>query len=111
MNETPVTLPLFDEPVRVAKPKNLSIRSVAWGNCPGCRKGRIGIVRGVFHLMWREHTYPTWSGAHILCPASGVPVCQLTERTPTLLVRGRVRCDCETQPHLHAYRTQGGAAA
>lgn len=110
MKEMPATLPLFDEPARVTTPKTTSIRSVAWGNCPGCRKGRVGIIRGAFHLMWREHSYRTWGGALITCPSSGVPVCQLHERTPTALIRGRAMCDCETQPHRQITR-EGGAAA
>lgn len=110
MKNPPVTPPLFDTPVQVVtKAKTRSIASVAWGNCPGCRKGRVGIIRGAFHLMWREHSYRTWGGALITCPSSGVPVCQLHERIPTVLIRGRVLCDCEPRPH--AITHEGGAAA
>ncbi|HEY9408955.1 MAG TPA: hypothetical protein VIP77_05180 [Jiangellaceae bacterium] len=102
-NKMPPTIPLFDEPARVRKPKNRSVPSVAWGNCPGCRKGRVGVIRTATHLVWREHTYMTWGGTSMTCTASGVPVCRATERTPTLLQRGRVTCDHE--------RTYGGAVA
>lgn len=96
-NTKHVTPPLFEGPPRVTpEPKQRSAASVAWGNCPGCRKGRIGAVRTAEHLVWREHTYTTWGGARMTCTASGVPVCRLTERQPTERVAGRVACDHES---------------
>lgn len=90
------TIPLFAEPPRASsEPRPSSPPSVAWGNCPRCRKGRVGVLRAGSHLVWREHTYATWGGARMTCAASGVPVCQATERPPTVLVKGRVMCPHE----------------
>lgn len=96
---TAETIPLFPIPPQSARADGGEAvrrpRSVAWGNCPGCRKGRVGVVRAGAHLAWREHTYTTWGGHRMTCVASGVAVCQATERHPTELIAGRVTCPHE----------------
>jgi hypothetical protein len=64
-----------DEKTRPDRPK-----TIASGRCPECHNGRLGVVRQGEHLLWREHTYTTWSGARLTCRASGVATCVAPER-------------------------------
>lgn len=70
-----------------------SIRSVAFGLCPGHMDDgsarRTGLVRQGAHLAWRWHHYKTFGGATIECPSSGQPVCTSPSRS-TL----HVNCSC-----------------
>lgn len=75
------TEPMFDmAPVEDHAEKQKTVRSVASGRCPECRNLKLGVVRQGKHLVWREHTYTTWSGARIVCRASGVATCVAPER-------------------------------
>lgn len=92
----PEQLGLFAEPEHSAKPKRPGgPRSVAFGTCPSCTTGRIGLVRSASHLLWREHLIGTWSGARLPCRASNVAVCAL----PSLIVVGEAPpvCTCAMQ--------------
>lgn len=76
---------LFDaEPLRSGRVRTRSVKSVAHGNCPRCLADKIGLVRIGVHLVWRLHTYRTWSGAPMQCGASGVTVCDAPEASPPL---------------------------
>ena len=56
--------------------KDKPIRAVATGHCPGCHLFKaIGLIPVGRHLVWRFHTYRTYSGAAVPCPASLVAVC------------------------------------
>lgn len=72
--------------------KEKPIVSVAQGNCPRCMKAKIGLVPCNDHLQWRMHTYKTWSGATLPCPAVGIYVCQLPEAEPFHTYLTPVRC-------------------
>lgn len=80
------TEPLFDiGPYVHAKPRPARPpKSIAQGNCPGCLRAKIGLVMQGTHLVWRMHTYQTWSGATMPCRAVGIAVCQLPESQPRL---------------------------
>jgi hypothetical protein len=69
--------------MRSGKRRQKSVKSVAWGNCPGCLADKMGLVLVGRHLVWRQHTYRTWSGAAVECTSSGVSVCVAPEKTPT----------------------------
>ena len=58
------------------------VRSLRQGKCPCCTANRTGLVLVGDHLVWRWHTYVTWSGTRLLCRASGVAVCVAPERNP-----------------------------
>jgi hypothetical protein len=93
------TLPMFDEPDHTPTPRRQAMpRSVAFGSCPNCTAQRVGLVRGPVHLVWRTHTYRTYSGATIPCRASGVPVCAHPPARDYLGNAGNdtTRCTCET---------------
>jgi hypothetical protein len=75
------TLPMFDEPEHVAVERRTSQRAVAHGACPFCHAAKVGLLRSTSHLVWREHTYRTYSGAPIACRASGVALCVAPART------------------------------
>lgn len=62
------------------KPKPERARTIASGRCPECSNMRLGVVRQGDHLLWRVHTYTTWSGAKLTCRASGVATCVAPER-------------------------------
>lgn len=66
------TLPMFDEPERVQRKRSRGPKSVAFGSCPCCSAQRVGLVRQSTCVVWREHTYRTYSGAALTCRASGV---------------------------------------
>ncbi|NAE18326.1 hypothetical protein [Enterococcus hirae] len=85
------TIPLFDlsdiPPAFTADRSETSTpRNVTSAPCPSCTQGGhgpgglVGLIRQGEHLLWREHTYPTWSGARLTCRASGVAVCELAPR-------------------------------
>ena len=88
------TDPLFDaEPLRERKRKPKAIRAMAQGNCPRCTREKLGLVLLGSHLVWRWHTYRTWSGAPMECTASGVAVCVAPEADPPLAGPGHaVQC-------------------
>lgn len=51
-------------------------KAVTSATCPECGGVRdVGLLRSGQHLVWREHTCRTWSGAALPCRASGVAVC------------------------------------
>jgi hypothetical protein len=75
-----MTLPLFDEPPHVPRERRSSQRAVTQGRCPYCHKEKVGLLRSASHLVWREHTYRTYSGAPITCRASGVALCVAPSR-------------------------------
>lgn len=92
------TLPLFDEPEHTPKPrKQRAARSVEFASCPDCTAQRVGLVRGPLHLVWRTHTYRTYSGATIQCRASGVPVCMHPPARDYLgTASASIKCTCTT---------------
>lgn len=74
------TLPLF----KMAKAKanrGESAKRVAvagWVTCPRCRPNdRTAVIRDGAHLVYRQHTYQTWSGNKIECQASHQRLCTL----------------------------------
>jgi hypothetical protein len=74
---------MFDvEPMRLTRTRIKTVPSSAQGKCPTCTRAKIGLIAMGTHLVWRLHTYTTWSGARMTCAASGVAVCQLPERVP-----------------------------
>lgn len=90
-------IPMFDAvPVAVPEPAKQRAAGSAW--CPGCRfsrKAAVGVLVVGEHLVYREHTKPTWSGAPVTCPPSGVRLCQAR---PTDKHDGRVTaCTCEKE--------------
>lgn len=66
-------------------------RASAVGKCPECHKAKVGLLRQGNHLVWREHRYSTWSGAPMVCRASGVALCVAPEGNPPLNV-DPIRC-------------------
>lgn len=66
--------------MRQTKEPTKKPRSVAAGRCPECSNMRLGVVRQGQHLVWRQHYYITWSGAQVVCRASGVATCVAPER-------------------------------
>lgn len=70
--------------MRVKKRRPKGLKSVAFGKCPSCTAGKVGLLWQGRHLVWREHTYRTWSGTPMTCRASGVALCNAPEGTPTL---------------------------
>jgi hypothetical protein len=75
------TEPLFDmEATEDHSEKQKRVKSVASGRCPECKNLKLGVVRQGEHLLWREHTYTTWSGARITCRASLIATCVAPER-------------------------------
>lgn len=93
-NEEIDTIPLFEMRASASDPAGdhqKGARSVAQGICPGCAPSRkMGLLRTTSHLVWREHTHPSWAGTPITCRASLVALCVLPDRAAT------VRCDCQS---------------
>jgi hypothetical protein len=90
------TDPLFDiTPGMIGspRPKRESVRSVAFGSCPGHTDDgsarRTGLVRQGGHLVWRWHQTKTFAGLAIDCPSSGQPVCTSPSRSADV-----VPCSC-----------------
>jgi hypothetical protein len=77
------TEPMFDM-AHVQQPQRpRSLKSVTFGHCPECSAhDRVGLVWQGVHLVWRQHTYRTWSGATMICRTSNVSVCVAPERVP-----------------------------
>lgn len=93
--------PLFGPVTQVARegrPKALKPR--AWGQCPQCRSAdRHALVLQGRHLVWRGHTYRTWSGAYMQCTASWVRLCDAHPRPGTVVTDAgktepRTQCTC-----------------
>lgn len=83
-SETP-TDPMFDMPRQATKrsggESSKRQRPIGWAKCPECvSHTRIAVMLSGSHVVYREHAYPTWSGARMECRASGVPLCQLAPR-------------------------------
>jgi hypothetical protein len=68
------------EPMKRERQAPQKVRTIASGRCPECHNGRLGVVRQGEHLMWRQHYYITYSGARLICQASGVATCVAPER-------------------------------
>ncbi len=89
---------LFDaEPMRERKRRPKTIPSSAHGKCPQCTAEKVGLVRVGAHLVWRRHTYRTWVGTAVECPASGVTLCVAPEGRPPLNVHP-IPCPCGGRP-------------
>lgn len=70
-----------------------SAKSVAQGNCPKCSVKKVGLTRdSAGHLTWRYHTYSTWAGTSLPCPAVGIRVCVAPEAEPFHNESGQVHC-------------------
>lgn len=71
-------------------------RAVTSATCPSCHRNTdVGLVRSGTHLVYREHLYPTWSGAQMTCRASGVAACMLPvrgQRSPSTGSRPKPVC-------------------
>lgn len=78
----------------IEKQKPPKTAGSAW--CPGCRisaKRAIGVLVVGDHVVYREHTKPTWSGAQVTCPNSGVA---LHVSPPVDKHDGKIlRCSCQ----------------
>lgn len=78
-------VPLFDMDVPPdSTRKKRSVKAVRQGKCPNCHAEKMGLLSSGVHLVWRSHTYRTWSGTPVTCPSSGVAVCVAPERTPLI---------------------------
>lgn len=103
-----VTLPLLPAMPRAAVRSRPGVsKPVAWGQCPQCASAaRHALVRSGTHLVWRPHTYRTWSGAPLECSASGVALCALASRGVVTNVDKersvRTRCVCLASPGSRA---------
>jgi hypothetical protein len=89
------------EPVKgVEKQKPPKAAGSAW--CPACpsRKVGLGVLNVNGHVVYREHTKKTYSGATVTCPASGVRLCHLLpyDKHDTKFVR----CICMGDPRTWA---------
>jgi hypothetical protein len=84
---------MFDvEPLRDGtRRRRTTVKSVAQGKCPSCTRVKVGLITIGVHTAWRAHTYRTYSGATMPCPASNIAVCRLPERVP-LDPSSPVRC-------------------
>lgn len=56
-------------------------RPMGWAACPRCSSGRVAVLPDAGHLVYREHTYATYSGAAMPCQASHQRVCVLPPRS------------------------------
>ena len=73
--------PLFDEPPRVDRgQRNKAAKVAGWAHCPHCSNGRVALLVAGEHLVYREHTYVTYSGAKLTCRASAVALCTAPPR-------------------------------
>lgn len=58
------------------------VRPYGWARCPRCsevnqpERGIAVLVDGE-HLVWKEHSYPTWAGTRMICQGSHQRVCDL----------------------------------
>jgi hypothetical protein len=86
------TPPMFAEPERVARQRKRAARPFTFGSCPYCHNGKVGLVLLGGHLVWREHTYRTWSGAPVQCATSGVRLCDVPARTQEYVDAPLCRC-------------------
>lgn len=82
------TLPLFDPGPRWGRTaeRSRTQRPAGHGPCPCCLGEKIAVIRAGQHLLWREHTYRTYSGAPITCAASLAGLCNAPPRS------GDLRC-------------------
>lgn len=78
------TISLFPMTPTVAKPHRpigeaaKRVVVVGWVGCPKCSAGeRTAVIRDGEHLVYRPHTYRTWSGAPMECGASWQRLCDL----------------------------------
>lgn len=80
----PPTDPLFPmarTPATRSGETSKRIRPIGWARCPECiTHARIAVLLTGTHATYREHHYPTWSGARMTCRASGVALCVLPPR-------------------------------
>lgn len=74
-----------------------SVRSVAWGRCPGCHTYKaIGLVPQGEHLAWRLHSVMTYGGARVTCAASGQRLCDQPAKQLPGVKAEPVKCRCSS---------------
>lgn len=103
------TPPLFAQmPREGVRSRPGATKPVAWGICPQCHSApRHALVRSGVHLVWRPHTYRTYSGAALECSASGVALCVAASRDGAVQNADkarspRARCTCLAGPGARA---------
>lgn len=77
-------------------------RAVAFTSCPDCTNKRIGLVWAHGHLLYKEHTKATFSGAVMQCRASASQIC--VNPPHGLIVNGPGE-----RTNLHCSHDQGSA--
>lgn len=83
-------MPLFDLPpaaARRAPEPGRKAPMAAHAQCPGHHgERRTGLLTVGVHLVWRTHTYRTWSGVAVQCRTSGVALCATPDRPADMTV-------------------------